>query len=69
MTDKKCPNCDKKQLRKRGARLRRNVKRRKKGNIHDPYVCDACDKTFTAEEVLDHEMNDDGNRYNEATNW
>lgn len=69
MASKKCPNCDKKQLRRRGARLRRNVKRREKGNIHDPWVCDSCDKTFTDEEVLEYELNDDGNKYNEATGW
>jgi len=69
MTDKKCPNCDMKQLRRRGARLRKNVKQREKGDIHDPYVCDACDKTFDAEEVLNYEMEDDGNQYDNPTNW
>jgi len=69
MSERKCPNCNLKQLRKRKANLPKNVKRREKGNILDPYVCDGCDKTFTAEEVLDYEMNDDGNEYQEATAW
>lgn len=65
----KCPNCDKEQLRRRGANLRRNVKRRKKGNKHHRWVCDACDKTFTDEQVLEYELEDDGNDYSEATSW
>lgn len=66
---KTCPNCDSKRIRRRGAKLLRNVKRRTKGNIHDPWICDACDKSFTDQQVVEHELNDDGKEYNDATNW
>lgn len=66
---KKCPNCDREQLRRRGANLRRNVKLREKGNKHDPWVCDSCGNTFTDEEVVEYELEDDGNQYRSATEW
>ena len=37
-----CPNCDSKRVRRRKANLSENVRRRTKGAIHDPWICDNC---------------------------
>lgn len=65
-----CPNCERKSLRRRKANLRRNVVRRKKGNIHDPWVCDECDWTGRDEHVSDYQPSDRKlYDYNSAIGW
>lgn len=54
-----CPNCQSEQIRERGANLIRNVKRRRRGEKLDPYVCDSCEWSGT-EEMLSEPEEDEG---------
>jgi predicted RNA-binding Zn-ribbon protein involved in translation (DUF1610 family) len=55
----KCPNCQSEQIRERAANLIRNVKRRKRGEKLDPYICDSCEWSGTEEMLAETDTEDD----------
>lgn len=65
----KCPNCQSEQLKRRGARLIRNIKLRKIDSSHDPWVCRSCGWTGTDDEVTGDAYEEPEYEHAEPSNW
>lgn len=57
MSRYECPSCGK-ELRKRAMNYRGNLKRRTIEDIHDRFVCSKCEETFSVEQAVLVESDD-----------
>lgn len=64
-----CPNCQSEQIRERGANLIRNVKRRRRGEKLDPFVCDKCEWSGTEEMLVIDEEEEETVEHANPIDW